>query len=331
MKFGLRVPLCENSARVAELVGEAERSGFTHAWLPDSQIIWRDVWVAMGVVASSTSDIRLGTNVTNPITRHVSVTASAAAAAQETSNGRVVLGIGVGDSSVRLVGERPARLAELSEYVTELRRLWSGEVVKYGTREVRLRAGQVAPPPVYVSATGPKMLQLAGELGDGVIALAGISQESLAYTTENVGIGARKAGRRVRDVDIVTGLFADVGPYRPELARPYAAGWALRHRESLEASGARIPDAKPVDVYPDLSHAEDWDEAMDRTSWVPDDVLEEFCDRFCLMGSATDVADKVRALESRGVTSLYIRGFYSYELPWDLCQSFSRDVLPSFR
>jgi hypothetical protein len=81
----------------------------------------------------------------------------------------------------------------------------------------------------------------------------------------------------------------------------------------------------------DLSHAEDWDLAISATSWVPDDFLAQWCAKYCIIGSAAEAAKKIAQLESYGVTSLYIRGFYSYELPVELCDRFSRDVMPLCR
>ena len=103
-----------------------------------------------------------------------------------------------------------------------------------------------------------------------------------------------------------------------KLAQPYAALYALRHPEALAHAGVTVPEAanKPT-VYPDLAHAEDWDQAIAQTDWLPDEVLEAFCTGDCLMGSAQQVAERIRTLESYGVKNLYIRGFYSYELPDD--------------
>ena len=131
---------------------------------------------------------------------------------------------------------------------------------------------------------------------------------------------------------MATGLFCYVGDdWRDHLiqARPYAALYAIRHRDNLIADGLAVPEPGPIaGIYPDLSHAEDWDRAIDATSWVPDDFLAEWCAKYCIIGTASDAARKIAQLESFGVTSLYIRGFYSYELPAELCDRFSRDVMP---
>ena len=166
MKFGLRVPPCASPQEVAATIVRAEADGFDYAWVPDSQLLWRDVWVTMGTVGAQTSRIVLGTNVTNPVTRHVTVTASAAAAMDELTGGRFVLGIGSGDSSVRVMGWKPAKMAAMRDYIDLLRPLWRGEdVAPYGSR-FHLKGATGRHVPVYVSATGPKMLQFAGAVAD---------------------------------------------------------------------------------------------------------------------------------------------------------------------
>jgi 5,10-methylenetetrahydromethanopterin reductase len=336
MKLGLRIPPCASPQDVATAVAQAEAQGFDYAWIPDSQLLWRDVWVTLGVAGARTSRIVLGTNVTNPRTRHSTVTASAAAAVDELTSGRFVLGIGIGDSSVRVMGWKPSSIAEMRDYIEQMRALWTGRDVAADGRRFHLKGATGRRIPVYVSASGPRMLQLAGEMADGVIMLVGIAKDALEYGLENIEIGARRAGRRVEDLDVVTGTFCHVGgDWRStqHLARPYAAAWAIRHPEALRAMGVpEFPIGALPDVYPDLAHAEDWPRAIEGTDWVPSDVLAAFCEHVCLMGDADDVAAKVRRLASYGVRNLYIRGFYSYEMPAaTVGEPFARTVLPQLR
>lgn len=336
MKFGLRIPLCDAPQKVAEVVARAEVGGFDIAWLPDSQCIWRDLWVCMAAAGLRTSRITLGTCVTNPVTRHAAVTASAAASVDElTGGGRLILGIGSGDSSMRVMGWETAKLATMREYIGMTRALLEGKSIAPYGREFHLTGATGRPTPIYVAATGPKMLQLAGELGDGVILLSGVAKESIDFAISNLEIGAKRAGRRLEDIDIVTGAFCEISENWRQvknLARPYAAKWAWKHIQTLRASGLHVPEMQDVSgLYPDLTHSEDWDRAMEVTKWVPDEVVEGFCEKFCLMGSADEVAAKIRTLASFGVTNLYIRWFYSYRLPTAVCDIFSQQLIPQFR
>jgi 5,10-methylenetetrahydromethanopterin reductase len=332
MEFGLRIPPCDDPRRVAGLALRAERAGFGYAWIPDSQLLWRDLWVTLGVAAERTSRIVLGANVTNPLTRDVTVTASAAAAMDELSDGRFILGYGSGDSAVRVMGWKTGRIDHMRTSIATMRRLWRGETAEPHGRPVRLAGASGREIPVYVSATGPRMLSLAGETGDGVIVLAGISGDAIRNAMSHVTNGAIAAGRAGEDVRVATGLFCYIGDdWENHLirARPYAALYAIRHRDTLIADGLDVPEPGPASgIYPDLSHAEDWDLAISATSWVPDDFLAQWCAKYCIIGSAAEAAKKIAQLESYGVTSLYIRGFYSYELPVELCDRFSQDVMP---
>jgi 5,10-methylenetetrahydromethanopterin reductase len=334
VKFGLRIPACESADTVAELIADAEGGGFDYAWLPDTQLLNREVWVTLGVAATRTSNIMLGTNVTNPLTRHATVTAAAAATVDELTGGRLVLGLGSGESSVRVIGWRTATLAQVRECIELMRPLWDGHWVQPNGPSFRLNFATGRRIPVYVAATRPKMLQLAGEIADGVIMVTGISKESIDYGLRNVETGARRAGRRLEDLDIATGVYCHVGDRGAAMkqAQPFAALYALRYRGTERDFGVDIPDGFGIStLYPDLLHAEDWQQAIEATNWVPDHVLETFTDEFCLLGSSEDIATGVGRLASYGVNNLYLRGFYTYELPTQICQTFVDNVIPRFR
>lgn len=333
MRIGLRVPPCQPLAVMTEFAVAAERAGFDLLWVPDSQLIWRDMWATLGAMATGTDEIVLGANVTNPVTRHFSVTAGAAATLVEAAPDRFVLGIGVGDSSVRIMGRRPSRISELEAYVEDTRNLLRGGSLRgRGGKEYRLIDPPAGPVPIYVSATGPKMLQAAGEIGDGVIFVGGLDEEALAYARENISVGARRSGRAGIDLDVAVGCFCHVGPdveYGKLLMRPYAAVFALRHPELMGEFDIEPPgEEQSLGFYPDLGHARDWDAAIEQTEWLPDPVLDMFCDRYCIIGDGPGVLARVQELAGLGVDNLYVRGVHSYRLPHDLLTGFAYQVLP---
>jgi 5,10-methylenetetrahydromethanopterin reductase len=296
-------------------------------------MLWRDPWVAMGALAMRTSRITIGTNVTNTKTRDLTVTASAAATTEEVARKRFILGIGTGDSSVRIIGERPTRLDEMRAYISEFRALVAGQDVQRGGRDMRMRPGTRNPIPIYLSAIGPKALQLAGEIADGVITYGGTARSSLESIRSSLEAGAQRAGRRAAAIDIVNGLFSYVGDdWRSarKLAQPHAARHAIRHPDSMAAYGIDLPSLESYSerLYPDLVHAEDWDRAIELTNWIPDDYLAWFCDSYCLIGTADDVAAKVRTMEGTGIGQLYVHNFYSYQMPNQLVESFGTQLLP---
>lgn len=334
MKIGLRVPPCEPVDAMAQVAVDAENAGFDFMWVPDSQLIWRDAWATLGAMAIRTDRIILGTNVTNSVTRDPSVTAGASATIVEAAPDRFVLGIGVGDSSVRIMGRRPSKMAELREYIQDVRTLLQGDTLTGpGGKEYRLIEEPKSEVPIYVSATGPKMLQLSGEIGDGIIFVGGIDNEALAYARENISAGAARSDRNSDSLDLAVGCFCYIGDdrdYGRQLMRPYAALFALRHPDLMGEFNVTPPgEEKSLGFYPDLGHAQDWEAAMEQTSWVPEPLLDIFCDRYCLIGDGPEVLGQVRELRDSGVENLYVRGVHSYRTPRDVLEGFAEHVIPN--
>lgn len=331
MKYGLRLPACAPLAELAAAVERAEQGGFDYAWIPDTQLLEREVWAVLGAAAPRTSRIILGPNVTNPLTRHASVTACGAATLDEATAGRFMLGLGSGDSALRVMGQRVARLDEIRDCIAVMRELWTKRFVERDGARFRLQFGSGRQIPIYLAATGPKMLQLAGEIADGVILQGGVARESIDYARGMLEIGARRANRRPEEIDLVVVAFCYVGDdwrAHRKLMQPLAATFAIRSRESLEAAGIKVPEPGDVsELYPDVMHAEDWDRAIELTEWVPDDVLEIFCERYCLMGEPTEVRRRVEVLESYGVDTLYVRDHQTFDLPTAVSEAFAQQII----
>src|SRR2546430_3517421 len=125
-------------ARWADLASELEGEGVDHLWLIDSQLAMKDVYAGLILAAQRTSRMRLGTGVTNPLTRHPTVTASAIAAVAEVSGGRVVLGLGAGDSAVYGIGWRPARVAQVEAALLFFRAVLGGQAGRWDGLDHRL-------------------------------------------------------------------------------------------------------------------------------------------------------------------------------------------------
>src|SRR2546423_14985706 len=112
MDFGFTLKPDHSLERVISLTRLAEQGGFTHGWVFDSHVLWKEPYVLLTLMAQSSSTLRLGTCVTNPATREPSVTASALAVLQILSKGRMDLGIGRGDSARRVLGKKPTTLED---------------------------------------------------------------------------------------------------------------------------------------------------------------------------------------------------------------------------
>lgn len=179
MEFGICV-----ASRPADIdyVVEAERLGFTHAWMADSQMIWSDVYAMLALAADRTSTINVGTGVAVAGTRLAPVTAAAMATINELAPGRTFCGIGTGNTAMRIMGHKPMRIAEFDRYLADLGPLLRGQAIDYGWRGSEARIQHLMPDdgfvrfdppvPVHVSAFGPKALDLAAKHGDGLITSA---------------------------------------------------------------------------------------------------------------------------------------------------------------
>ena len=171
--LGLALWGTEPIDRLVAHARKAEAIGFESVWVIDSQLLCREVYVTLTAIALATSRIRIGTGVTQPMTRFPSVTASAMASLQEISGGRAMLGVGTGFSSLRTLGLAPARLAELKAWVTVVRTLLRGEtaVLEGGTTgRIEWLTGPTGVP-VLVAASGPRVSRAAGRLADGALGM----------------------------------------------------------------------------------------------------------------------------------------------------------------
>jgi 5,10-methylenetetrahydromethanopterin reductase len=149
-----------------ESVQAAERAGYDRAWVVDSQMLWEDVWVYITHALAATERIQLGPAVSNPLTRHYTVTASTAATLAQLHPGRVLLGLGRGDSAVRTLGFKQVATQRFAEIVPRMRELMAGREVVTEEAAIRLRWATGERVPIAVAATGPRNLRLAGALAD---------------------------------------------------------------------------------------------------------------------------------------------------------------------
>ena len=159
----------------AELARQAEETGWYGGFLSDSQHFSPETWVSLGQAIEGSSTLSLAVGVTNPATRDVSVTASAAAAAYFYSGGRFVLGLGRGDSSVHKIGRKPVALEEFELRVTQIQEYLSGGTPGRDTdgSPVGLWAADVemAKPPMDLAATGPKVIAIGARHAERAMAL----------------------------------------------------------------------------------------------------------------------------------------------------------------
>jgi len=199
MRCGVTLQGVYEPSEWVELVQWIESLGFDDLWITDSSLHAGDCYVYATLALQATSGLRVGTAVTNPLTRHPAITANAFRSLSHVAPGRVACGIGVGDRPLGELGLPMAKLATLRETIVSLRSLWSGETVDGDVGPWRFSAAHLLSAvdalPVLVSASQPRALELTGEVADGVILLAGLFPEGLEFAREHLQAGRDKSER----------------------------------------------------------------------------------------------------------------------------------------
>jgi 5,10-methylenetetrahydromethanopterin reductase len=228
MRYGVTLQGVYEPSEWAELVQWIDSLGFDDLWITDSSLHAGDSYVYATLALQATSRLRVGTAVTNPLTRHPAITANAFRSLSLVAPGRVACGIGVGDRPLGELGLPMAKLAILRETITSLRSLWSGETVDGEVGPWRFSGAHllsaVEAPPVLVSASQPRALELTGEVADGVILLAGLFPEGLEFAREHLEIGRGQSDRQgFEETFFLYGAIDDDESKALESARSIAA------------------------------------------------------------------------------------------------------------
>jgi len=329
VRFGVELHQYLDAPTILAESRAVEELGYDALWLGDSQLIWRELYVLLGAAATATSRVTLGIGVTNPVTRHAAVTASAAMTLQELSGGRGILGVGLGHTSVATMGLPRATRKELAAYVDTVRRLCQGEEVSTDHGPIRLAyADPGAAPPIVIAASGPKMMRLAGQIGDGVIMAGQMGhQEVRAQALEHVRLGLEEQPHPPERFMVCVGVAAAVSADRQEAldaVRPHVAQGLLSPlarlgSAALEARTALQSAYNTYDhMHPGAPHA----------AVVPDEVIPEFA----IAGTPDDCLRQAGAMFEAGVDEITIR---PYALPGSsrlaTIEAFARDVVARLR
>src|SRR5579872_384568 len=321
-------------AQTAKMV---EESGFDGIGVVDTQNLAADPYAELCLAAHATNRLKLRTAVTNPVTRHPAVTASAIATVQAESGGRAVLGIGRGDSAVSKIGERAPSSEVFARYISRVQGFLRGEEVTmengYRSRnEWITRGGTLPKVPVDVAATGPRVIEVGARLADSVTFAVGADPQRLAWAIEHAREARKKAGLDPSTLKL--GAFLNVVVH-PDLARARAmargtvgtiahfsgmsrdagAGMAAEDRAIVQKVGENYDMARHT--RGDAGHARFLDDA--------------FVDRFAIVGPPAHCAERFEAVLKLGFDHLVIVGPGGDVVPSEGVKSlamFSAEVLP---
>lgn len=312
-RFGI-VFLPESLAGFGDLCREAEDSGFDWLGVADSQSVFRELYVALTLAALNTSRVRLGPLVTNPLTRHLVVTASAIASVDELSGGRAVLGLGSGDSAIYTIGAPPATVAGLEDSITTLGRLTSGETVEREGRTWRVHRS-TRRVPIYLAAEGPRTLELAGRVADGVIVGLGLTPEVIRLSLAAIERGARAAGRTLADVDVWWFAKTSLADRRDAAIEPIkmalAASANHAFRFTLEGKGVPADLHEKIRALQREYNAHHHEIPGAANASLPDrfGLTEFLVDRFGIAGTPADCVAQISRAMAAGARQFIITDF----------------------
>jgi len=279
----------------------SEAMGFSHIWVGDSHLIWREAYVNMAAMAVHTTRVKLGTGVTNPLTRHPSVVASSYATLEEYAPGRMIVGIGLGDSSVETMGMKPSTLANFEKSLGQMRELFEGKEAELPTGKIHLLHPCRGKVPIYVAASGPKMLELSGRVADGIIVLVGVANDYIAHATEKIAAGAKMAGRRLEDINLVLWV-------------PCAVSETANAKEAVKAHVARVVahplpyvlDPKEQKVLEEIRKTYDYYHHMDQQANHAEVIPDWLVEKFAIAGTVAECRAQIERIKKTGIQQIAI-------------------------
>jgi 5,10-methylenetetrahydromethanopterin reductase len=333
IRFGVNF-LPNHPLELLDWVRVAEETGFDIAGIADSQSLYRDVYVCETLVAANTKRIRFGSRVINPMTRHPAVAACAAASVAELAPGRTMIGIGTGDSSVDNIGVRPSTHKELVAYVNCIRELLATGRSEYGGRPCRLTwyRGHIA---IYIAASGPRTLQLAGQIADGVIINTGLLPEIIRDSIEQVKIGCARAARSIDEVDMwwlpLTNIADDQATAIDEIAMTLAS--AGSHLSRFTTRGKHVPDRllAKIEKLDQMYNSDQHDKPDSANRQVIKELglVDYLAERFAIAGTPQDCIAKLETAIDAGARQFWMSIHFDDKARF--MRAWARDVMPAFR
>jgi 5,10-methylenetetrahydromethanopterin reductase len=301
--------------------------------IPCSPLLVTDPYVNLASAAKATESLQLGTLLDTPVLRHAAVLASSIATVAKLAPGRTHMGLGIGDTAVRLNGLAPATVESLKTATSTIRSLLNGDSLEVGAaRPARLR--HASPVPVWIAAQGPKTLRMAGEVADGVWIRVGTHPANLAWAWEAVCEGAAGAGRSPSDIQLGLIFHTALADNRRDarlIAKAIAAGYYEYSPFLFDAPGLawQGPDIDELraQVWPDFHHHRDPLHAGRVVEFLDDSIA----DSFALHGTWDDISEQLQAVLDLGLPASYVvpHPVLPPASPHDFLQEFSA-IIPDF-
>ena len=332
LSFGVTVLPDPPHQRMIELMRFAEGQGFEYAWTYDSHILWQESYATFPLAAANTERIKLGHFVTNPGIRDPTITASWYATMQDISNGRMVMGIGRGDSSRRVVGLKPVKVAEFERRCRMIKDLMNGRQVEWNEKELKLEwvRSDLGEIPMWIAGYGPKALAVAGRVADGVI-IQLADPQIIQWIMDTARRAAEEAGRDPGELRCIVGapsnVTDDIESAR-EQAKWFPAMVSNHVMDLIERYGweSEIPQA--LTDYVKARKFYDYKEHSRVGAKHGDFVTDEIVDRFCVLGTPAQAAEKLKELEAIGVDQFNI--YLMTHSQEETLEAYGKEIIPQF-
>lgn len=332
MRIGLHIGPQRDFPPLAQFLAFARRAedlGFDPLLFSDtvslSHFHVRDPYTLLPLVAQATRRATLGTCVTNPLTRHLTVTANAMASLHDIAGGRTVLGIGSGDTAVYLLGKRAVPLPAMREALEVLRALLDGRPVRFEGQE--LRSNWRKPDlPIFLAADGPRTLELGGELADGIIVGAGLTPEVLSWVGACVAAGEARAGRLEGSVPLWVDGIVNFGEDRAPVREATRPRMCTRANHNFRFGYHAVPEEHLAGVK---NFRENYDESdVGARTRNAERVTDYIIDRFGIVGTVAEVVARFEEVAAQGVETFLVAMPFRLEERMAIVEMLAREVLP---
>ena len=332
ISFGVTVLPDPPWTRWLELIQLAESHGFEYAWTYDSHVLWQESIPTLAVAARETSKIKLGHFVTNPATRDPTVLASSYATLNDLSDGRMVMGVGRGDSAVRYIGRQPMKVAEFEQALAMIKEFMNGREVTWNDKQLQLKWVREELPeiPMWVAGYGPKALAVAGHVGDGVI-IQLADPEIITWIMDTARRAAKEAGRDPSQLKCIVGapshVTDDLADAR-EQVRWFPAMVSNHVMDLIErygTDGSSVP--KALTDYVQARKFYDYNDHSRVGAAHGEFVTDEICDRFCVIGNAEQIKAKLKELEGVGVDQFNV--YLMTHAQEETLAAYGNDIIPA--
>lgn len=333
MEFAITFKGDIDPKRTVALCKQAEVAGFSYAWFFDSHVLWRDCYATMAMCMEHTEKLRFGPCVTNPGVRDWSVAASMFATLGLQSGGRIDMGVGRGDSSRRVLGRKPLNVETMVEFCDAVKKMVRGDQVQYDEESapVQIPWANGYDMPVWIAAYGPKALAAAGASSDGLIIQLADPWLVKWFTDQALDAG-KQAGKDMGKFKVMSAAPVWVGDMKkaraqtrwfPAMVGNHVADLVMRYGKEGQKVPKRLTDYIEGRKGYDYRHHADKD--ADHLGFITNDII----DSFGILGTAKQHIEKIKELESIGVTQFNIYLMCGEEER--IIAEYAEHVLPAFK